>query len=369
MKILILNWRDLSNPNAGGAEVVTHQHAKAWIKAGHEVFWISSSFPGYRKEEIIDGVHFIRGGREFLGVHLFAFFTYFKKFINRIDLVIDEFHGIPFFTPLYVKEKKIAFIHEVAGEIWDKMYFFPINIIGKFLEKFYFRLYKNVKFWIDAPSVAFDLLKMGIPKKNITDIFCGINNKIKKAPYLKNKQPTFIFVSRLVKMKGVEEIIRAFYFIKAKRKDVMLWIIGRGTKNYQKKLGSLVKKLGLKDNVIFYGFVKEKKKLNLMAKAHLLLHASIKEGWGLVVVEAASQGTPSVVYNVSGLRDVVKHNKTGLVLDKNTPRQMAKEALKLFRNKKLYRRFQNNCLTWAGSLNWTKPTTKSLKLILEVANS
>jgi glycosyltransferase involved in cell wall biosynthesis len=94
-----------------------------------------------------------------------------------------------------------------------------------------------------------------------------------------------------------------------------------------------------------------------------ILHASVKEGWGLVVLEAASQGTPSIVYDVGSLKEVVKDNKTGRVMGENTPKSLADASLQLLDNKKKYRKFQNNGIDWVNSLNWVDETKKSLKLL------
>src|SRR5258708_8108017 len=133
MKILILNWRDIKNPESGGAEIVTMEHAKAWIKNGHSVTWLASAFKDSAKEEIINSVRIVRRGNWITVFLLAPFFYFFSK--QKYDLVIDEIHGIPFFTPLYVRKPKIAFIHEVASNIWDYMYPFPINKIGKITER------------------------------------------------------------------------------------------------------------------------------------------------------------------------------------------------------------------------------------------
>ncbi|MDE2588381.1 MAG: glycosyltransferase, partial [Patescibacteria group bacterium] len=189
MHILILNWRDPKNSLAGGAEIVTFEHAKAWVKAGHTVTWFTSRFRGMPKDEVLQGVHFIRKGGS-LGVYLFAPFFYLES-KNKFDIVIDEIHGIPFFTPLYVhNSKKVAFIHEVAGEIWDYMYPFPINYIGKLLEIFYFKIYQHVKFWTDAPSTIDELVSKGIPWGNCTAIPCPITNSIVSKIPEKEKDPT-----------------------------------------------------------------------------------------------------------------------------------------------------------------------------------
>lgn len=114
MKILILNWRDIKNPKGGGAEKVTHEHAKAWVKAGHEVVQFSASFKGAQPEEIIDGVKILRKGRYFT-VHFWAFWYFLFNRFGKVDLIVDEFHFVPFLASLYPgKTKVMGFIHEVA---------------------------------------------------------------------------------------------------------------------------------------------------------------------------------------------------------------------------------------------------------------
>lgn len=364
MNILIFNWRDPKNPQSGGAEIVTQEHAKAWIKKGHTVTWFASGFTDAPETDMIDGVKIIRRGGA-LTVHLLAPFYYLVHHAE-FDIVIDEIHGIPFFTPLYVRKPILAFIHEVAAEIWDYMYMFPINKIGRFIEPLYFQLYKKIPFWTDAPSTIDELVQFGIKREKALAIACPINNRTLHTLPQKEKDPTYIFVSRLVPMKGIEEIIKAFGFIHKEDKKAKLWIVGRGDEQYVAQLKNMVRQYNIEEYVTFFGSVSQEKKLELLQRAHIILHASIKEGWGLVIIEAASQGTPAVVYDVSGLRDSVKHNKTGIVLSENSPKTMASQALKLYHDKKLYKTFQNNCLIWAKSLTWEKAIKESLQLLEKI---
>ncbi|HYM65041.1 MAG TPA: glycosyltransferase family 4 protein [Candidatus Sulfotelmatobacter sp.] len=367
MNILILNWRDTKNPKSGGAELVTLEHAKAWVKKGHKVTWFTSEFEGSKKEEKIDSVNIIRRGN-YLTVFFYApFFYLFSR--NEFDLVIDEIHGIPFFTPLYVRKPKIAFIHEVADEIWDYMYPFPFNKIGKILERLIFVFYKNVKFMTASNSTKAVLKKFGIKEKNITVIISGLSDKpINKLP-IKEKLPTFIFVSRVVKMKGIEEVVKAYFHILRSVKDANLWIVGNGEKKYVNSLKKMMESYSISTKVKFFGHVSNDKKLELMRKSQLLLHASVKEGWGLVVIEAASQGTPSVVYNVAGLKDSVVNDKTGIVISKNIPSELGERAMELLENKKKYYIFQKNGIQRAKSLKWEKSVSQSLVLIEKTANN
>ncbi|MCX6705015.1 MAG: glycosyltransferase family 4 protein, partial [Candidatus Woesebacteria bacterium] len=226
MNVLILNWRDPKNPKSGGAELVTHEHARAWVKAGHEVTWFTSSFPGSQSEEVVDGVFFVRRGNSFT-VYFFAPLYYFfsgKKF----NVIIDEIHGLPFFTPLYARIPKVAFIHEIAGEIWDYMFSFPKNVIGKLLERWYFRVYKHCLFWTDAPSTAKEISQWGIPRSQCIAISCPVICNLTPRPRPKETTPVYLFVSRVVRMKGIEEVIKAFSFILREQRDSRLWIIGGG---------------------------------------------------------------------------------------------------------------------------------------------
>jgi len=384
MKILILNWRDKGHPLSGGAEIVTHEHAKSWVKRGHKVTWFTSWYAPVGRVEYVDGIRMIRQGG-FLTVYPVAMLYVFLHG-KEYDVVVDEIHGFPFFSVLLTKTPVVVFIHEIAGVIWDFMYPFPINVIGKFVEKHYFRLYKSCQFWTDAPSTVEELVARGIPRKQCTAIACPITHdetwdneqKAESPPSSldkfrtsdghssKQRNSTYIFVSRVVKMKGIEEVIKAFSFIVREQHKAQLWIVGGGDATYIEELKGMIAEYGVGKNVTFFGKVSEQKKFDLMARSHILLHASVKEGWGLVVLEAASVGTPSVVYDVPGLRDVVKNRKTGIVVRNNSPQEMVKEALRLMGDKKQYQKYQNNGKEWVGSMKWENVVKESITILKKV---
>lgn len=358
-----MNWRDVSHPKSGGAEHVTMEHAKAWVKAGSSVTWLTSHYDRAKVVSIVDGVNFVRRAGS-LTIYLYAPF-YLLANARSFDVIVDEAHGFPFFAPLFTNKPVVMFIHEIAGEIWDFMFRFPKNVIGKLLEKLYFVVYRNSIFWTDAPSTVEELVERGIPRKQCVAIPCPIiqkhDTKIKN--WEKQKHPTFLFVSRVVRMKGVEEVIKAFSFVQRELKDAALWIVGSGETDYIAELQEMVKEYGTSGSVTFFGEVSENKKYELMARAHILLHASVKEGWGLVVLESASVGTPAVVYNVPGLRDVVQHNKTGFVVESSSPVEMARAALKLLSDRKRYSTYQQNGREWASGFKWKDVTQTSLSVL------
>src|SRR5207302_11388627 len=93
-----------------------------------------------------------------------------------------------------------------------------------------------------------------------------------------------------------------------------LHIVGDGPPDHTRKLRRLTQNLGLSDRVQFLGRISSRDKRQEMARAHMLLLASVREGWGLVVTEANSFGTPAVAYDVAGLKDSVRHLETGLLV-------------------------------------------------------
>jgi glycosyltransferase involved in cell wall biosynthesis len=341
------------------------EHAKGWVRAGHRVTWLTATYPGAKPESIVDGVHFVRRAGTYT-VYLYAW-AYLLANSRLVDVIVDEVHGFPFFSPLFTRKPVVVFIHEIAGEIWDYMFPFPKNVIGKFLERWYFRLYRRCRFWTDAASTIDELVAKGIPRAQCTAIPCPIivdkKIKIEGKGVPKEKRPTFLFVSRVVRMKGVEEVIKAFSFIIRAKQQAQLWIVGGGEESYIRELIEMIRQYGAEGNVKFFGNVTERKKYDLMARAHLLLHASVKEGWGLVVLEAASVGTPAVVYNVGGLRDVVKNGKTGIVIENNTPVEMAQESLKLLDDQDRYEKYQEGGKAWVASLKWSDVVRRSLAII------
>ncbi len=363
MRILILNWRDIKNPQSGGAEILTHELAKRLIRNKHEVIQFSSKFTGAKQAEIIDGVKILRDGnpdvRTLLSsVHYKAFRYYSKNLKGKIDLVIDEIHGAPFFTPLYVKEKKVVLICEVAGKLWDVAVKFPFNILGKTVEAIYPLLYKSNRILTISESSKEELKTLGFSTSKIDILPLGCSTPIISSLPKKNEFPTIIFVGRITKQKGIEDAIKVAAILKKTFPKIMLWIVGRGDKEYTKYLINMIARFSLSENVKFWGFTDDNLKNKLLEKSQVLISPSAKEGWGLTVHEAGARGTPSVVYNVEGLREVLVNNVNGYLCSKNTPNEMAKLVQEILENKKKYSALQKGAIEERRKYTWDKTFNK-----------
>lgn len=371
MRILILNWRDIKNPASGGAEILTYEMAKCWARWGHKVTQFSSVFDGCSKRELIDGIEIIRAGHPdarylFTSVHFLAFLYYQKHGKGRFDVVIDEIHGLPFFTPFYIKGKKVALICEVAGELWKKMYGPFFGSIGRGLEKFYLNsLYKNVSFLTISESTKQELAKEGIATHNITVLPMGISVPKKLNSVEKEKDPTLIFVGRLTKSKGVEDAIKAFKRIVGSTPKAKLWIVGRGSNFYISFLKKLAQELNLAKKIEFFGYVSDSKKFELMRSAHILVHPSIKEGWGLTIPEAGIVGTPSIAYNSPGLRDILQGNKLGIITKTNSPHSLSNAIIYLLKDRERYNSLVKKLSDFKDNIGWEKTAKVALSIMEE----
>jgi len=352
MKILIINWRSVKDPLEGGAERATFEFAKRWVKKYNcEVFWLSPNHSKDIHEETIEGVKFdyiglpltrnvIRLLFVFPLFYLKVFFRYFLNYRGKIDIVIDQVHGIPFLTPFYVKEKKVVYMHEVAGEIWKIMYPFPIKSIGYFIEEILLKIYRvlKIKFIVNSESTENDLIsKIGVPKENIKIIYYGVSAPKTEFSSLpkKEKNLQLVYLNRIVKMKGIERGLRVFELVHKKIPDSKFVIIGKGEDKYIDKIKELINTLDIANKIKFVGFIDGYKKFEILGKSHLLINPSYLEGFGLVNIEANRMGTPAIVFNVRGCKDSVKDGISGKISPDDDIENMAENITKNYQSKKL----------------------------------
>ena len=366
MTILILNWKDIKHPAAGGAEILTHEMAKGFIAEGHKVILFASSFPNARAKELIDGINIIRSGNvDLRALHnsvQYKAYRYYKKHLKgNVDVVIDEVHGLPFFASFYAKEKVVSLICEVAGNIWFKMFSFPWNFIGWISERCYLIAYRNIPVLTISESTKTELISCGIAKKNITVLPMGIT-RVAVGNIKKEKKPTVIFVGRLNKMKGIEDAILAVAKAKQIIPDLQFWIVGRGESSYMDHLRKLAGKEGISSSTTFWEYIPQQQKFTLMSKAHAIVVPSVREGFGLIVPEAGSVGTPAIVYNVHGLRDTVKNGINGVRVQKSV-KELAKGIIKILKEKNEYKQLCIGAKKESDRYQWSKTAKIALQVI------
>ena len=370
MRILMMSWKCIKHPWRGGAEFVTYEYLKRLVEKGHECVWFTPKFRGCLEREIIDGIEIIRDFN-INTIHINAWKKYKEEFKGKFNVVIDQINTLPFFTPLYVNEPIVMFIHQLALEVWDYEMPFPLNKIGKFAEKNFLKLYKNVPTICVSPSTKKDLINLGFKEENIHVIYNGCNVKpLEKVNFKEKEENTICFVARLTPMKRVEHAIKAVYYVKEEISNVKLWILGSPKKeSYLYKLKSLVNKLELKDNVKFFGYVPFEKRNEIIKKSQILVVTSVKEGWGLNVIEANALGTPAVGYRVSGLVDSIKDGYNGLLVEDGNIKELSETIINLLKDDDLRKRLSENAIEWAKQFSWDKSTEEFERVLKKVVNN
>jgi len=349
MRFLMLNWRDPKNPLAGGAERVTLAYLVALAGRGHEVFWFANDFPGAAREENFQGIKIIRGGGK--GSSVLKARQWYRQ-QKRFDLVIDQHHGIAWYAPWWAKTNCVAYIHEVLGPIWNSFYPWPVSAFGQWQERWTHWLYGNVSFWTPSESTRKVLQQHGVREirvfPNGTDAtpLAALEPKPIEAPL------RLVTVSRLAPNKRVDHAIKALKILLEKNAPVRLTIVGTG--ETESALKQIANDLGVSERIEFTGQLDEPKKNEQLRRAHFLVHTSVREGWGLNVIEANATGTPAIVYPVGGLVDSTLHNETGLVTRDETPAAVADAALNILRTPEKYDQLRVNAWNRSKTFAWNQ---------------
>lgn len=350
MRFLMLNWRDPRNPRAGGAERVTLAYLRGLAEAGHEVAWFTHAFAGAAPTEMRDGIRIVRAGR--MGTSQVAARRWARR-QPRFDLVIDQHHGLPWFAPWWAGTRVLAFIHEVCGPIWDHVLPWPVSRLAAAQERWIIRRYARVPFWTGSQATRRQLLELGVRQADALPYGCDLE----PLPALPDKPLTrplrLVTVSRLAAYKRVDHVIRAVEELRRRGHAVVLEVIGTG--DQAGRLAALVRRLGLADCVTLRGAVTEAEKARRLAAAHFLLHASVREGWGLNATEAQGQGTPTIVYPAPGLVESTVHGVSGWVAGAETPAALADAvATAAAAGEPAYQELRKSAWQAAGKYCWAR---------------
>lgn len=296
MRILVCNWRDGSHPQAGGAEVYTEEVLSRWAAAGHRVTLFSAAQAGRPERETVRGVERVRrGGR--LGVYRAASDWYRAEGQRQFDLVIDEVNTRPFFAHRFADAPVVALYHQTCEEIWSYEMPFPASWLGRrVLEPRWLHAMRDVPALAVSESTRDAIGRFGVRDAVVVPEGIGPQQPV-DVP--KAEVPTLVHCSRLVPYKRADHVIEAFRIAKEALPELRLVMVGDGP-----EMGSLQRLAP--EGVEFAGFVPADEKRRLMASAHALVMASTREGWGLVIAEAAALGTRAIAYDRPGLRDAVR---------------------------------------------------------------
>jgi glycosyltransferase involved in cell wall biosynthesis len=308
-RLLFLNWRDQSNPAAGGAETYTEQIARRFVRAGALVTLFTSRYSGAPPYDWANGYLVIREGSRF-GVYLAAR-RHLKRYADQYDAVVDFQNGIPFFAPLWVPAKMpvVCVVHHVHQDQFDMYFRWPMNHVGRLLESGVSRrVYGNRPLIAVSPSTR-EGMRRELHLRGPVHIIPNGVELPQPSHVARSPRPSIGLVTRLVPHKQLHHLVEVVPDLLHRWPDLRVDIAGTGAA--RDALLKQVGQLGLEDSVTLPGQVSEQAKSDLLSQAWLTVAPSLAEGWGLTVIEANALGTPAVAYDVPGLRDSIRHGVTG----------------------------------------------------------
>jgi glycosyltransferase involved in cell wall biosynthesis len=313
--VLFLNWRDTTHPEGGGSEVYVERVAAGLAAQGRPVTLFCAAHPGAAASERVGGIRVVRrGGR--LTVYLHAWWAHLTGRLGRHGVVVDVQNGLPFFSALWCRRPLVVLVHHVHREQWGVV-LPPLQArVGWWIEsRLAPRVYHRARYVAVSEATRRELATLGVPPAVVTVVHNGTTaggqggEPVPRTPY-----PSVCVLGRLVPHKRVELALEAAARIRPHLPGLRVLVVGQGY--WEPRLREAVHRLGLQDAVELLGWVDEKAKRRVLASSWVLAMPSLKEGWGLAVLEAAAAGTPTVAFRAAGgLRESVLHGATGLLAD------------------------------------------------------
>lgn len=357
MKILVTNWQDRENPLAGGAELHLHEIFERLAALGHEVTLLCGGWPGCAPRVTLGGIDVQRvGTRQSFALMVFA---HWRRHLagQAFDVIVEDINKAPLYTPLWGSGTPIvACVPHLFGATVFQELPWPLAAAVWLSERPLPYAYRDVAFEAISESTADDLVDRGIPRDHVRVIYPGVSAEaFTPAAGTRAPVPTFAYVGRLKRYKGVDIVMRAF--AQLAHPTAVLEIAGAG--DYRPALEALVHTLDLTGRVRFLGFVSESEKLALLRRSWAVALASPKEGWGLTNVEAAACATPVVASNSPGIRESVLDGQTGFLAPHGDVDALAAAMGRLAGSRELVESMGLRAREFSQSFTWDNAATET----------
>lgn len=349
LHILILSWRDRTHPQGGGSEVFAETVAAGLVRRGHRVTLACAAHPGAPAVETSpDGVRVVRAGGRF-GVYPRAAWKYLSGGLGRPDVILDVQNGIPFFARLWSRRPVVVLCHHVHREQWAVVMGPMAARLGWWLESWLApRVNRSAAYVTVSDVSAAELTELGVQAQSIRVVHNGTPPS-PASRVRRTENPSLCVLGRLVPHKRVEVALEAVAELKQEFPGLALTIAGQGW--WEQRLREYAETLGVQEDVALLGWVEEERKHELLGSSWVNLVPSLKEGWGIAVMEAAAHGTPSVAFrDAGGVADSIHDGVTGLLADDHN--SFVAQVRRLLLDGDLRRELGDEARRWAGTFTW-----------------
>ena len=311
--VVVLNWRDPWHPEGGGSEMYVAEVSTRIAAGGTPVTVFTARYPGSAKDEVRDGVRYRRRGGH-LSVYLWALLLLGTGRLGRPRAVLEVQNGMPFLSRLVTRARVVVLVHHVHREQWPVVG--PVLAkVGWFLEsRVAVRVNRGTPYVAVSDATRRELTELGVVPADVSLAYNGLPAMPSRVAQPRSPEPSLVTLSRLVPHKQVEHALRLVAALRDEIPTLSLTVVGGGW--WEDELLALRDELGLGRRVHFVGHVSDAEKYDHLERAWLHVLPSLKEGWGLAIIEAARVGVPSVAYrSAGGVQESILDGVTGLLAD------------------------------------------------------
>jgi glycosyltransferase involved in cell wall biosynthesis len=364
VRILLVNWQDRENPQAGGAEIHLHEIFGRLAARGHEISLLCSGWTGCQPRTCLDGITVHRVGTRY------SFPLYARRYYRDVlagdehDVLVEDINKVPLYTTRWGARRVLALVPHLFGTTAFREVAAPMAAAVWALERPLVRAYRNTPFEAISESTAADLVARGIPRESIRVIYPGIDSdSYTPCAADRSPEPLFAYLGRLKRYKQVDLIVRAF----AQMAHPTARLAIAGTGDYRPALERLALSLDLGERVRFLGFIDDQTKRSLLREAWALAFTSPKEGWGITNFEAAASATPVIASDSPGLRESVRDGSTGFVVPHGDVPALARAMAMIANDREVVARLGASARRFAEGFSWEEAARQTEEHLEAVA--
>ncbi|MET3960312.1 glycosyltransferase involved in cell wall biosynthesis [Marmoricola sp. OAE513] len=320
--------------------------------SGKQVTWVTAAYPGAARDEVVDGIRFIRRGGHltvYLWVALLLCTGALRRRLGRLDAVLEVQNGMPFLASWLTAARVVVLVHHVHREQWTVVG--PVLAkIGWFLEsRVAVRANRGRRYVAVSDITRRELVGLGVRPDSIALAYNGLPPVPAYEAREKSEHPTLVVLSRLVPHKQIDHVIAALPELAEEFPGVRLRVLGDGW--WGEALQQLTTELGLDDRVEFLGFVSDRTKFEELSSSWVHVLPSVKEGWGLSIVEAGHAGTASVAYaSAGGVTEAILDGVSGLLATDRA--DLTTQIAVLLRNEQLREELGHKAEVRSAEFTW-----------------
>ena len=330
-------------PNGGGIGYYVYNLSKKLVERGHKVTIITRGSTEKTKKRMVDGIDVFEAS--FFPLYPFHILIH-SIFVNMIlksiepKLTLVHLHT-PLPPPVETSLPTIITVHTALKidakyhEIYN-LYFLAEKVQSIVVyPRIELKLLKgSKKITAVSRSVAKELNEYGIDPNEITVVGNGVDEKVfVPTPEKKQTEKYVLYTGVLRGRKGLFDLIKCAEYVSKTFPNVKFFITGKGPLLHILK--EKVRKMGLQKNIVFLGYVKRDRLIQIYQNASIHVVPSVYEGLPTVLLEAMSCGLPVVATAVGGNTEVISSGVNGFLVPPKAPQEMARVILKLLDDPKL----------------------------------